>query len=118
MKNIIAAAGIAILVATNAHAQSMTMSEAIELASMVGMGVGIGEACRLDTEPLRNLFERMKAAERFSEPGKAALARAYDQGLTSARLQDLAGMACVSARRIWKQQVDTLTLSMAAAKKR
>jgi hypothetical protein len=118
MKNIIAAAGIAMLAATNAYAQSMTMSEAIDLASMVGMGVGIGGACRLDPEPLKSSFERMKAAERFSEPEKAALGRAYDQGLAGARLQGLDAAACISARRIWKRQVETLTLSMSAAQQR
>lgn len=116
LKKLISAAGLSLLVATNAHAQSMTTSEAIDLASMVGMGVGIGDKCKLDAGPLKNSFQRMKAAERFSETEKATLSGAYEQGLQSARRQNLDAAACSSARRIWKQQVQTLTLSMAAAK--
>lgn len=117
MKKTLIAAGIAMLVASNAHAQSMTISEATELSTVVGMGAGIGEACRLDAGPLNSSFERMKAAKRFSEPEKAALSRAYARGLNSARAQRFDVSACVSARQIWKRQVETLTMSMAAAQR-
>lgn len=118
MKKIIAAASMTMVLATHAQAQSMTMSKVLDLASMIGMGVGIGEACQLDADPLKSGFERMTDAERFSELEKVALSKAFDAGLVAAHQQAFDASACVGVRQIWRDQVETLTLSMITARRR
>jgi hypothetical protein len=87
-----------------------------KLVRFVGMGVGIGKRCQLTYSPLSDGFERMLKRAKFNPLEIIALRAIYRDGEDVGRIGANEPGACPEARRIWRDQLATLTVSMSGVR--
>ncbi|CAO3350652.1 hypothetical protein [Azospirillum melinis] len=97
-------------------AATMAFPEAHRLITLVGQGVGIGKACRLEYSALSDGFRKVVASDRYTGSQKDQLRLAYQDGEGTAAMMMRDGSGCESARQMWSRQMQTLTGAMLVAR--